>query len=117
MIPELLKGGADPRISNEGGEKPEDVAASSSIKVRLAADSDIRVDLTCLYFLPPAEIQDWLKEWDLNETDRLVAQYQAEVEEKRATELAAAQKKLKGAADELEAAKKYVVFSLIDPFG
>ena len=55
---------------------------------------------------PLFTLQELIKTWDVAETDRLIAQYEADMAEKKASELAAAQKKLKGVADELESAKK-----------
>lgn len=81
VILDLLRGGADPRIPNEGGELPEHVAASASMKETLAA-------------------------WDVAETDRLTAAFQARAEERRSREVAEAAQKLQSVASELEDAKK-----------
>ncbi|GMH40537.1 hypothetical protein BSKO_08441 [Bryopsis sp. KO-2023] len=76
----LLEAGADPRLGNETGELPVHVAASPYIK-------------------------DLLSSWDLNKTDTLIAQWEAEQNEKRSKEAQQVAAALKGAEDLFETAK------------
>jgi len=81
VVQPLLECGADPRITNEQGEKPEHVAGKDLIKERLAA-------------------------WNLSETDKLVAQFESMQLEKEATAKAAARQELMDAEGRAAKAKE-----------
>ena len=79
VVKEVLKAGGDPRIPSESGETPKNVASTDEIKAIL-------------------------EEWDIGETDKLVAAWEQKQEERLVAEAKAKEEMLLGLASGVETA-------------